>query len=89
MLDYFRLRGAKVIFISSLNREILNEILIASSFLPFFNVPMSLPLPLLYAMWCIKSRGFINFSQQKTPYKYLKIPHFIMLSYILRLHATF
>nr|DAJ64267.1 MAG TPA: acid phosphatase [Caudoviricetes sp.] len=44
MLDYFRLRGAKVIFISSLNREILNEILIASSFLPFFNVPMSLPL---------------------------------------------
>lgn len=36
MLDYFRLRPAKVIFISSLNREILNEILIASSFLPFF-----------------------------------------------------
>nr|DAS55145.1 MAG TPA: hypothetical protein [Caudoviricetes sp.] len=44
MLDYFRLRPAKVIFISSLNREILNEILIASSFLSFFNVPMSLPL---------------------------------------------
>nr|DAD63057.1 MAG TPA: hypothetical protein [Caudoviricetes sp.] len=44
MLDYFRLLGAKVIFISSLNREILNEILIASSFLSFFNVPMSLPL---------------------------------------------
>ena len=36
-----------------------------------------------------KVKGFYQFFQQKTPYKYLKIPHFIMLSYILRLHATF
>lgn len=79
MLDYFRLRPAKVIFISSLNREILNEILIASSFLSFFKCANVFTTVLIIPHMAYKVKGIYLFFNKE----------FIVLLCILRLHATF